>query len=351
MKDKRLVTFIYESQSQNYLVFYLVSLILHPNYKLLVAAWLLLVGQGAWAVEYRLSPEREQQFTYHWVAARHALDHEQYDVALAQLLFCEQLNPQDALTKEYIGVLYNAINQKEKGFAYLQQAYQLDPAKRWYLYSAALYKSGDRKQYKTLLTVAKQVAKLQPKDEDAWNNLRQAALANDDYKQALKAQDELDKLRGYDGLSALNRYRVYMMAGKPKKALAEIDRYLAQDSLNLQFWLFKVQIQEAMHAPFRECEASYRQILRLEPNNLSALNNYAYLLATHGGDLRQAESMSQRTIQAQPDNATFLDTYAWILHLQGQDYLAAFYIQKALRNAAEEDKEEIEKHYKIIMKE
>ena len=64
-----------------------------------------------------------------------------------------------------------------------------------------------------------------------------------------------------------------------------------------------------------------------------------------------AESMSQRTIQAQPDNATFLDTYAWILHLQGQDYLAAFYIQKALRNAAEEDKEEIEKHYKIIMKE
>ena len=327
------------------------SLIFHPNYKLLVAAWLLLVGQGAWAGDYVLSPEREQQFMYHWVAARHALDHEQYDVALAQLLFCEQLNPQDALTKEYLGVLYNAINQKEKGFSYLQQAYQLDPAKRWHLYSLALYKSGDRKQYKTLLTVAKQVAKLQPKDEDTWNNLRQAALANDDYKQALKAQDELDKLRGYDGLSALNRYRVYVIAGKPKKALAEIDRYLAQDSLNLQFWLFKVQIQEAMHAPFRECEASYQQILRLEPNNLSALNNYAYLLAMHGGDLRLAESMSQRTIQAQPDNATFLDTYAWILHLQGQDYLAAFYIQKALRNATEEEKEEIEKHYKIIMKE
>ena len=31
MKDKRLVTFIYESQSQNYLVFYLVSLSLYPN--------------------------------------------------------------------------------------------------------------------------------------------------------------------------------------------------------------------------------------------------------------------------------------------------------------------------------
>ena len=31
MKDKRLVTFIYEFQSQNYLVFYLVSLIFHPN--------------------------------------------------------------------------------------------------------------------------------------------------------------------------------------------------------------------------------------------------------------------------------------------------------------------------------
>ena len=171
----------------------------------LILALLLLVGQGAWAVEYGLSTEREQQFMYHWVAARDALDHSQYDAALAQLLFCEQLNPQDALTKEYLGVLYNAINQKEKAFDYLQQAYRLDPAKRWYLYSAALYKSGNKKQHKTLLQVAKRVVKLQPKDEDAWNNLRQAALANDDYKQALKAQYELDKLRGYDGLSALNR--------------------------------------------------------------------------------------------------------------------------------------------------
>ena len=64
-------------------------------YKLLLAAWLLLIGQGAWAGDYVLSPEREQQFMYHWVAARHALDHSQYAAALAQLLFCEQLNPQE----------------------------------------------------------------------------------------------------------------------------------------------------------------------------------------------------------------------------------------------------------------
>ena len=60
--------------------------------------------------------------------------------------------------------------------------------------------------------------------------------------------------------------------------------------------------------------------------------------------------MSQLTIREQPENATFLDTYAWILHLQGQDSLAAFYIRKAMQNAAPDERTEIEAHYHAIIK-
>ncbi len=93
----------------------------------------------------------------------------------------------------------------------------------------------------------------------------------------------------------------------------------------------------------------YEEVLRLDPENIYTLNNYAYLLATHGGDLRKAEKMSQTTIQKEPDNATYLDTYAWILHLQGVESLAKFYIKKALDNIGKtEGHEEIVKHYNII---
>ncbi len=95
----------------------------------------------------------------------------------------------------------------------------------------------------------------------------------------------------------------------------------------------------------------YEEVLRLDPENVYTLNNYAYLLATNGGDLRKAEKMSQITIQKEPDNATFLDTYAWILHLQGAESLAKFYIKKALDNiGSQEGKEEILEHYNTIFK-
>jgi len=79
------------------------------------------------------------------------------------------------------------------------------------------------------------------------------------------------------------------------------------------------------------------------------LNNYAYHLATHGGDLTKAEQMSAVTIREQPNNPVYLDTYGWILHLKGQDELAKFYLNKALWNAQKTgNKEEIEKHLEAI---
>ena len=78
------------------------------------------------------------------------------------------------------------------------------------------------------------------------------------------------------------------------------------------------------------------------------LNNYAYHLATHGGDLTQAAKMSSLAIREQPNNPVFLDTYGWILHLQGQDDLAKFYLQKALRNVETEHSEEIQSHIDAI---
>lgn len=95
--------------------------------------------------------------------------------------------------------------------------------------------------------------------------------------------------------------------------------------------------------------AAYDEVLKLQPDHLGTLNNYAWSLAISGGDLKQAEKMSQRTIQKDGNNPTFLDTYAWILHLQGQDTLALFYIKKALEYAGETPDETLHEHYRIIL--
>ncbi len=297
-----------------------------------------------------LSVEREQQFTYYFYAARQSLDREQYPEALMQLLFCEQLNPQDATTKDYLGVIYNALKQPEKGFEYFRQAYLLDPRDHWFHYALSLYKNEDKQSRKELLTVMEQATRINQKDASVWDYMRQAALVNGKYKQAIQAQDRIDQLQGYDGMSAINRYRIYVIWGKFGKAIQAIDDYLALYPDDLQFLLFRAELLTATKAPTAQLLENYEHILRIDPANLMILNNYAYLLATTGGDLRKAEQMSQLTIREQPENATFLDTYAWILHLQGQDSLAAFYIRKAMQNAAPDERTEIEAHYHAIIR-
>ena len=66
------------------------------------------------------------------------------------------------------------------------------------------------------------------------------------------------------------------------------------------------------------------------PENVPALNNYAYYLSLERRDLDRAEEMSYKTIKAEPKNATYLDTYAWILFEKGRYDEARIYIDDAL---------------------
>lgn len=98
------------------------------------------------------------------------------------------------------------------------------------------------------------------------------------------------------------------------------------------------------------CYRIYEEALLLAPENAYILNNYAYTLSVNNGDLRKAERMSRKTIEKEPDNPTYLDTYAWILHLQGQNFLAEFYIKKAMENQPKgQEDPTLQEHYDIII--
>ena len=63
---------------------------------------------------------------------------------------------------------------------------------------------------------------------------------------------------------------------------------------------------------------AYDKALKINPDYVYVLNNYAYYLSEEGRKLKKAQAMSLKTIQAEPDNATYLDTYGWILFLRGK---------------------------------
>lgn len=263
-----------------------------------------------------LSVEQKQQFAYYWYAAKQAITEERYIDAYALLEFCTMIKPEDGQTLYFLGVIYQGLGQKEKAFETFQKAYAVQPKG-----SAS---------------------------EDLMEQLKRNYIANGQWKEALRIQDELDQRSGYNAMSAITRYQIYAIQGNAKKAIKEIDRYLETDPTNLRFMLFRLELMEKTNAKPKELYAMYDRILAVDPYNLTLLNNYAYHIATHGGDLKRAERMSEITIREQPNNPVFLDTYAWIMHLQGQDELALFYLKRALWNAPEGTKEEIERHIKEI---
>lgn len=75
---------------------------------------------------------------------------------------------------------------------------------------------------------------------------------------------------------------------------------------------------------------SYERALKVNPEYLPVLNNYAYFLSLDGKKLKKAYEMSKVTVDKEPDNATYLDTFGWILYQLGKPAEAKPYFKHAM---------------------
>jgi Tfp pilus assembly protein PilF len=108
--------------------------------------------------------------------------------------------------------------------------------------------------------------------------------------------------------------------GEFKIAMAELSkaRILAG---NQKEFLMQVYAMEAdiyyKEGDFRKAFSTYEEALKLDPNDIMILNNYAYFLSEKGMELQKALQMSKQVIENER-TSTYLDTYAWILYKQGK---------------------------------
>jgi len=312
----------------------------------------LLVGSGLSALQ-AMTVEQEQQFRYYYYEAIRL--YQQNDMVNAYHLFqfCYDLNPKDAMVNLYLGMLHNQNKQMDRAIEYYQRAYQYNPQECWYQYTSALLSSGKQKPFEQGIAVLEEVTRLMPKEASAWEQLVQAYAAIGKYNQALTAQDELDKIEGYNYYSAMMRFRIHIVQQRAKDALKDLQYILEVDPTNMHCQMIRIQLLKQTKARTSELYDAYEQILRFNPGNALALNDYAYELCTHHGDLLRAEQMSQVAIRQEPDNAMYLDTYAWILYRKGEMALAQFYIQRVkelYHTQGIQMPRVIQQHYKQIMK-
>lgn len=107
-----------------------------------------------------------------------------------------------------------------------------------------------------------------------------------------------------------------------------------QTALKTQFYSYMADCYYSLDSVAKAFNM-FDEVLKINPNDILVLNNYAYYLSLRNENLGLAEQMSSKAVTMESDNATYLDTYAWVLYKRGDYSQAKFYMKLAIEKSKE----------------
>lgn len=105
-------------------------------------------------------------------------------------------------------------------------------------------------------------------------------------------------------------------------------------ALKVQFYSYLADCYYSLDS-VEKAFTMFDQVLKINPDDIIVLNNYAYYLSLRNERLDLAEKMSSKAVSMESDNPTYLDTYAWVLFKRGNYSQARFYMKLALEKTKE----------------
>lgn len=258
---------------------------------------------------------------------------------------------------EKIGVLMRFYQITERDTSMLSRAFELleitvnthpsDP-KAYSIYGDFQIREG---YFVAAATKYRKVIELDPSRSSVWIALMEINQELSDYKTMVT-----ESARAMELFPALPVF--YMYNGLASVRTGKIEQ--AQESLMLGKELviddnqllgrFYALLGEVYHrkGQFEKSDEQFDQALRIAPDNLTILNNYAYFLALRKSKLDKAAEMSKICVARDPKSAYFKDTYAWVLFQQGKYTDALPWIEKAIESSSVPVGEMFEHHGDIL---
>jgi len=185
--------------------------------------------------------------------------------------------------------------------------------------------------------------------ERYWDLLE--ARVHADFRRYGEALSLLDRLEGTTVSRTADYWEVVSLCRLRRGEWAELDRATSRclsapwleetgiqalpmgRNLEVMDWrwraLSKLGREEEARKLLGEMESQWRHLAAQDFDRAVGLNNLAWFLAVHGGDLDEALELARHSVEmdAQPYN---LDTLAWIFHLRGEDGPARRTIERAV---------------------
>jgi tetratricopeptide (TPR) repeat protein len=134
------------------------------------------------------------------------------------------------------------------------------------------------------------------------------------------------KPRDIDIISYLSTF--YERDGHLEKAMSLLSKGLADAPENtaLLFRLGAVQDKAGLKDA---CIATMKEVIRLDPDDASALNYLGYTYADLGIHLEEAEILIKKAMDLKPDDGYITDSMGWVYYQQGKYEKAVVYLERA----------------------
>jgi tetratricopeptide (TPR) repeat protein len=156
-----------------------------------------------------------------------------------------------------------------------------------------------------------------PKNAGTHLILARVYLAQSQNQKAETALQQTIKLQPDSPIAYLLLAQLYLNTNQFDNALPNLQAAVEKNPKDVKS-LVLIGVLQEQKKNFAAARVGYEKALAIDPNLVTALNNLAYLLSEHFGELDKALELAQRARERAPNQAESTDTMGWLLYRKGQ---------------------------------
>ena len=275
-----------------------------------------------------LSLQNPSQENYINIYSELAIQSKSYKEAISHLQKLLSDNGESSTLKANIGILHHASGDSVKGKNILRDLF--DKKQLNAQYSLSLFEIYfDIKDNISAAKISDEIITSFPEDWRGYYSRSLVFMDEDEYKSAINILDPISET--FSNIFSI-QYILGLCYSRIKMSDEAINFYnraliIRPNSINV---LHSIAILYDDIGEWVKSDKIYDQLIKNNPNDAQAYNNYAYSLVERNKDLQRALSYAKKAVKLEPENPSYLDTIGWAYYKMNDIKKARAFIEQSI---------------------
>ena len=275
-----------------------------------------------------LSLQNPSQENYINIYSELAIQSKSYKEAISHLQKLLSDNRESSNLKANIGILHHASGDSVKGKNILRDLF--DKKQLNAQYSLSLFEIYfDIKDNISAAKISDEIITSFPEDWRGYYSRSLVFMDEDEYKSAINILDPISET--FSNIFSI-QYILGLCYSRIKMSDEAINFYnraliIRPNSINV---LHSIAILYDDIGEWVKSDKIYDQLIKNNPNDAQAYNNYAYSLVERNKDLQRALSYAKKAVKLEPENPSYLDTIGWAYYKMNDIKKARAFIEQSI---------------------